>query len=201
MTNFDYYDEELFDIAYKIERFGYTTFGVNTGKCSVPGCDCPPPQGPPWFYSIGMLEHGHSEIVIVGDVPVHPCELFAFAFEHRHEGQPLPFGRGASATAAGATFTTIAIPRRCWADSSLVAYWHNYYRSVGWPAIDVQPAPFVQLVIADAAGRFPWDDGCDPTFAAAQPILADDDSAWPRENRAARRASERSQQRRRKRGR
>ena len=199
MTSFDYYDEELFDIAYKIERFGYTTIGVNTGKCAVPGCDCPPSSGPPWFYTIGMLEHGHPEIVIVGDAPGHPCDLLSFAFDQHHEGDTLPFGRDASMTAAGATFTTLAIPRRCWVDSSLVAFWHNYYRAVGWPPMDSLHAPFLQLVVADEAGRFPWDEGCDLAFITRQPIIEDDATAWPIENRATRRAEQRH--RRRKRGR
>jgi hypothetical protein len=196
MTNFDFYDEELFSIAYKIERFGFTTMGVNTGKCSVPGCDCPPPQGPPWFYSIGMLEHGHPEVVIVGDALGHPCELLSFAFDWHHEGESLPFGRDDCMTAGGATFTTLAIPRRCWAESSLVACWHNYYRAAGWPPMNGLRAPFVQLVVADEVGRFPWDDGCDSAFIARQPIIEDDATIWPLENRAARRADQRYRRRR-----
>ena len=162
MTNFDFYDEELFSIAYKIERFGFTTIGVGTGKCSVPGCDCPPHVGPSWHYSIGMLEHGHPEVVIVGATNELACELLSFAFDSHHEGESLPFGRDDCTPAAGMTITSLPIPRSCWADSSLVALWHNYYRSLGWPPMNGVHAPFVQLVVADEAGRFPWDDGCDP---------------------------------------
>jgi hypothetical protein len=199
MTNFDYYDEELFDIAYKIERFGYTTIGVNTGTCSVPGCDCQPQSGPAWFYTIGLLEHGHPEVVIVGDTPEHACELLALVFEGHQVGESLPCGRDDLAVLAGATVTTVPIPRRCWEDSSLVAFWHNYYRSIGWPPTNTLPAPFVQLVVADSAGRFPWDEGCEAALVAGQPIIADNERSWPRDNRASRRANERSQRRRRKR--
>jgi hypothetical protein len=198
MTDFNYYDEELFDIAYKIERFGYTTIGVNTGTCSVPGCDCSTQSGPGWFYTIGMLEHGHPEIVIVGASADLSCELMSLAFEGHHVGESLPLGRDDLTVLGGATITTIPIPRRCWAESSLVALWHSYYRPVGWPATDSVHDPFVQLVVADADGRFPWDDGCDAAFVTAQPIIADHETVWPRENRATRRANERSNHRRRR---
>ena len=199
MTSFDYYDEELFDIAYKIERFGYTTIGVNTGTCAVPGCDCPPSPGPPWFYSIGMLEHSHPEIVIVGADAQQACDLLRFAFDSHHHGASLPIGRDDCTTVSGRTITSLPIPRRCWADSSLVAYWHNYYRAIGWPPMKGLHAPFVQLVVADEAGRFPWHERCDPPLVTRQPIIEDDATAWPIENRATRRADQRH--RRRKRGR
>ena len=71
-----------------------------------------------------------------------------------------------------------------------------YRQSVGWPALDSVDAPVVQLVVADQEGRFPWDDGCDATLLENQPIIENDDSAWPRWNRAARRSSYRSKRRR-----
>jgi hypothetical protein len=59
----------------------------------------------------------------------------------------------------------------------------DFYGSVGWPPIDEFESPVVQLVLADAQGRFPWDDGCDAELVARQPIIDDDHSVWPRENR------------------
>ena len=196
MTNFDYFDEEMFGIAHKIARFGFTTMAVNTGECSVPGCPCPDSPGPTWTYSIGMLEHNHPEIVIVGAAPGQAYKLIDHAFRWHHLGLSLPFGRHDRTTAEGATITTVPVPDRCWTESDLMAYWNNYYRSVGWPAIDDFEAPVVQLVIADSAGHFPWDYDCDPDLHARQPVIEDDDSAWPRWNRASRRSRQRGRRRR-----
>jgi hypothetical protein len=196
MTNFDYFDEEMFDIAHRIERFGFTTMSVNTGECSVPGCSSPEHSGPTWTYSIGMLEHEHPEIVIVGAPLALAYELIDAAFEWHHAGLSLPFGRHGRLTTVGATFTTVPVPHLCWTESDLMAYWHNYYRTVGWPEIECVDDPVVQLVIADEQGLFPWDEGCEAALVERQPIIEDDDSAWPRWNRAARRSSHRSKRRR-----
>jgi len=198
MTNFDYFDEQMFDMAHRIERFGFTTMAVNTGGCSVPGCSSPEHSGPTWTYSIGMLEHEHPEIVIVGAPLAQAYNLIDLAFRWHHLGLVLPCGRDDRTTADGATFTTVPVPDRCWTESDLMAFWHNYYRSVGWPGIDCVDDPVVQLVIADEMGRFPWDERCDAGCVDSQPIIADDDSAWPRWNRATRRSSHRSNRRRRR---
>ncbi|MEO5838219.1 MAG: hypothetical protein ABIQ73_00830, partial [Acidimicrobiales bacterium] len=112
-------------------------------------------------------------------------------------GMLLPFGRDDRLTTVGATFTTVPVPDRCWTESDLMAFWHNYYRSIGWPTMDTDP-PVVQLVIADEVGLFPWDEGCDAGCIERQPIIEDDDSAWPRWNRATRRSGHRSKRRRRR---
>lgn len=195
MTNFDYFDEQLFAMAHRIERCGFTTMAVNTGECSVPGCSSPEHPGPTWTYSIGMLEHEHPEIVIVGAPLALAYELIDAAFEWHHAGRSLPFGRD-DRTAALATITTVPVPDQCWLESNLMAYWHNYYRSVGWPWIDCVDNPVVQLVFADQMGRFPWDEGCDPDLVGRQPIIEDDDSAWPRWNRGERRSTQRNRRRR-----
>ena len=196
MTNFDFYDEQLFDIAHRIETFGFTSFAVNTGECVVPGCAGGLVPGPTWTYSIGMLEHEHPEIVIVGAPLALAYELIDAAFEWHHVGLALPSGRDDRVSAFGTIFTTVPVPDHCWTESDLMAFWHNYYRPVGWPMIDRVDDPVVQLVIADEMGRFPWDDGCDAELVDRQPIIEDDDSAWPRWNRAARRSSHRSKRRR-----
>ena len=196
MTNFDYFDEQLFDIAHKIARHGFTTMAVGSGQCSVSGCDCPPNAAPTWAYSIGMLEHNHPEVVIVGETPERAYHLIDLAYQRHHLGLSLPFGRDDRTTALDATITTVPVPDRCWTESDLMAFWHNYYRTIGWPPIDGFAVPVVQLVVADAAGRFPWDEECDDDLRASQPIIQDDDSVWPRWNRASRRARQRSNRRR-----
>lgn len=196
MTNFDYFDEQMFDIAHRIERFGFTTIAVNTGECSVPGCSGPEHSGPTWTYSIGMLEHEHPEIVIVGAPPGLAYQLIESAFEWHHSRLSLPFGRQDRVSTVGATCTTVPVPDRCWLESNLMGYWHNYYGTVGWPHLGELDDAVLQLVFADEQGRFPWDEGCDAALVQNQPIIEDDDSAWPRWNRAARRSSARSKRRR-----
>jgi hypothetical protein len=198
MTNFDYFDEQMFAMAHRIERFGFTTMAVNTGECSVPGCSSPAHSGPTWTYSIGMLEHNHPEIVVVGAPLALGYQLIDAAFEWHHAGMSLPFGRDGLLGAFGVMFTTVPVPDRCWLESDLMAYWHNYYGSIGWPDLGVVDDAVVQLVIADEMGRFPWVDGCDAALVERQPVIEDDDSAWPRWNRATRRSNQRSKRRRRR---
>lgn len=197
MTNFDYFDEQLFDMAHRIARFGFTTMSVNTGECSVPGCTGTEHPGPTWTYSIGMLEHNHPEVVVVGALPAEAYPLIDLAFEWHHLGLSLPSGRNDRTTVLGATITTVPVPDPTWLDTNLMAFWHNYYVA-GWPDLGSFDASVVQLVVADDMGRFPWDDGCDNTLVERQPIIEDDDSAWTQPNRATRRSRQRSHRRRRR---
>ena len=194
MTNFEYLDEELFHMAHRIARHGFTTMSVNTGECTVPGCSCPQSPGPTWTYSIGLLEHNHPEIVIVGTPAARAYELIDAAFEWHHCDRPLPSGRDALISAFGTSITTVPVPDRCWIESDLMAFWHNYYRAGNWPPLDGVDNAVVQLVVADAAGRFPWIAGYDDP-PGGQPIIEDDDSSWPRWNRETRRARQRQRRR------
>jgi hypothetical protein len=108
----------------------------------------------------------------------------------------LPVGRDDRAVSSHGTITTVSVPDRCWIESDLMAFWHNYYRAGGWPALDSVDNAVVQLVVADAAGCFPWDEGFDPPHGG-QPIIEDDDSSWPRWNRETRRARQRDRRRKR----
>jgi len=195
MTNFDYFDEQLFDMAHRIERFGFTTVSVNTGECATPGCPSTVNPGPTWTYSIGMLEHNHPEIVVVGALPARAYPLIDLAFEWHHLGLALPSGRDDCTTALGATITTVPVPDRTWLDTNLMAFWHNYYQP-GWPDLGSFDAAVIQLVVADEMGHFPWDERCDGTLVESQPIIEDDDSAWSRPNRATRRSTQRNRRRR-----
>ena len=199
MTRFDYYDEELFAIAHRIQRHGFTMMAVNTGECARPGCTGEHVPGPTWTYSIGFLAHGHPELVVLGGAE-RGFELITRAFESHHRGYSLPFGRGVGAPFADVVVTTVPVPDPCWLDTSIIAYWHAYYSAIGWPPIDGYAAPVVQLVVADDSGRFPWDAGCDANVVAEQPIIVDDYSWWTPENRGARRTNQRDRQWRRKRG-
>jgi len=194
MTNFEYLDEELFHMAHRIALYGFTTASVNAGSCSVPGCECPQDPGPTWTYSIGLLEHNHPEIVIVGAPAAQAYQLIDAAFEWHHCDRSLPSGRSDFISAFGTTITTVPVPDRCWIESDLMGLWHNYYRAGGWPALDGVDNAVVQLVVADAAGHFPWDGAYDQP-PGGQPIIEDDDSSWPRWNRETRRARQRPRRR------
>ena len=197
MTSFDYFDEELFDLAYKIERHGFTMISVNTGECAAPGCTGEHVAGPTWTYSIGLLEHAHPELVVLGDAR-RGFELITRVFELHHDGLSLPLGRGAGAPLGDVLVNTIPVPDPCWLDTSIIAYWHAYYSAIGWPHIGGDAA-VLQLVIADDAGRFRWHEGCDVDVVREQTIIEDDWSWWTPEGQATQRTKQRTQQRRRRR--
>lgn len=58
--------------------------------------------------------------------------------------------------------------------------WHRHVFPAVLDFYRGQPVPVVQLVWPDAAGRWPWDRGCEPDCIAAQPRLWDRVASQPR---------------------
>ena len=194
MTNFDYFDETLFDMAHKIARFGYTTMSVNAGECSVPSCECFSSPGPTWTYSIGLLEHKHPEIVIVGAPPDRAYELIDLAYDGIRSAvrcrlvetiarlpqtrpsllwlSPIAVGWSPISWRSGTTTTALATGRHWmastfrWCNSSLLTTWDAFHGM----------ARTTRLAVANRSSRTTIRRGRDGIAKPAAPVNASVDA-------------------------
>lgn len=169
----DFFERQYLETIDRIERFGYTAMVVGTGQCSVPGCDCRP-EPYPYAYSLGFVEHDHPELVAFG-VPLSAVnDLMDPVMAGVRAGRPLAIGREHRHQLPDGPLVTLLPVPDLWVrrDPGRIGAWIDVFGP---------PLPnFVQVCWSDVCGHLPWDDGCDPAVAAAQPILADDPIRYPR---------------------
>lgn len=141
-------------IETMVARFGWAIQGVFAD----------PAAGQPTFsYTVGLYRtHGHPEIVIFG-VPPETAKTILNQVAGR-------FAKDGESIVPGARYDQIL------EEFPLVFIEAQGDRVVDWLFIydwfyRGQTPPVLQLVWPDTAGRFPWEDGFDHRFAAAQPLL------------------------------
>jgi hypothetical protein len=167
MDDFSKIDEYLFRVHSNLQRSGLhvtAVFGT--------------PTSPSWAYTIGLLEHGHPELVTIGLSPQSAHGFLAHAFDEAIDGIPLELGRDRHRTWDGSDtdlhVSFVEVPEILWQrPSSLVGTLHAYYGSRGgYPC-----TPRVcQLVWPDMDGRLPWEPGFDESLRRYQPLL--DQEPW-----------------------
>ncbi|MEX2133764.1 MAG: DUF4262 domain-containing protein [Acidimicrobiia bacterium] len=64
-----WHDQEDARIAATIRASGWAITYVGGESCSRPGCGCPPGDGPPFAYTVGMFGMGHPELLVFGVDP------------------------------------------------------------------------------------------------------------------------------------
>ena len=123
--------------------------------------------GPALGFTVGLTaSHGHPELVVVGlddasdGGATH--ELLAAAAEFIVDGRRFE---------AGATTTELLVDYEC-----AIAGVAPDARRTRLPFLETfygeRPFDVLQIVWPDRGGRFPWDDGCDPSLGTRQPLLA-----------------------------
>jgi hypothetical protein len=173
----DFFEQQRRDTIDRIHRYGYTAMVVGTGQCSVPGCDCRP-EPYPYAYSLGFSEHDQPEIVTFGLPLAHVNELMDPLFDAVEDGHPTAIGREHRHDLGGGLVVSLVAVPDLWVrrDPGRIGAWIDVFGP---------PLPsFVQACWGDRHGRLPWDDGCIPAVAAAQPILADDPIRYPTPTRS-----------------
>ena len=140
-----------------IDRFGFAMVAVGYGGCLEPGC-CGPQSLVPWTYSIGLWRSLGHELVVTG---LDPDRAF-HAIHQTVDG----LDRGVVAR-------TVDVPDG-WAacDPGRVGLWFGVTGRR-------RPPRFRQVLVADAAGRFPGDPDVNWWHALGQPVLADDPYGMP----------------------
>lgn len=158
MSDFDWYDEHLFNVDSMIERHGFATQYVIGER-----------DKPSWGYSIGFLAHGHPEVLVIGLDDVSTHGVLRLLFREIVAGVTRPVGREYDQTLKTDQLRLLPIPEVHWrGDSDLLASAVEYYRGVG-----MTPDGFraIQLVWATPSGHFPWDPECSTRWRRMQPIL------------------------------
>ena len=160
-------------IARGIAQRGLFMFSVGYGGCSVPGCNADPePQ--PWSYTVGRVERGHPEFVVLGLEPAHSLRVAEWADARGRLLAEVPMRLDGHLVRAD------AVPAE-WleCDPGRMGQWFAYYSTYS-AAGHRRPAPsLVQLVWADHDDHFPDHPKCDRFVVECQPLLALDPIGYP----------------------
>lgn len=159
MTKLDWYDEYLFRVHGFVEQCGFFIQGV-IGEGNNPS----------YGYTIGLLAHGHPELVVYGldDVSMHGA--LHCLYNEIVSGVHRPVGRDhEQALGDGGQIRLLPMSSHYWSnESTLLNTAVNYYSSLGWREQDFAA---LQFVWATPTGEFPWDAECSARFRHLQPIL------------------------------
>ncbi len=133
-----------------VHRLGWAIQYVAGEECSRPGCDCPPGDGPPFVYTVGLFGLGHPELLILGAPPETAAAVLNDLGERVRAGEAL---------LPGQLITFHDWPHRIIPESvpnpgDIVFSANDFYRQP-----DKHSVPVLQLTYDDTEGRFPWDDG------------------------------------------
>lgn len=124
------------------------------------------PDGPSFVYTVGLARRGLPELVVYGLPPKTARDVLLSAVRGIEDViATIPprtrlsgVLRGHDVALEGATTSTF--------DSRVERGAHEIHealRETGDDAVEVR-----QLFVPDADGLFPWDEGCDPAYAAKQ---------------------------------
>ena len=118
---------------------------------------------PAYAYTIGVEDLlTHPELVAVGLDGEFSSRLFAEFVDHLRSGGELPVSQPFVGMLGGELpCVLLPVDVDTHADWFVGAADHYSHR----------PFRMLQLVYPDASGRFPWDDGADPTVVASQVVL------------------------------
>ena len=178
-----YRDQFMHDMAATIQRAGFIAVGIGLGQCDVPGCHCAR-QTDQWIYTVGLVESGLPELVMVGAVPPDAQQLVANLARQLLAGGQLRYGEPLHDLHQPYILQPL---NEQWFthDPSRMALWVEHYGTGGHGHVP----QLVQVIWADNDGRFPGDPLCARACAQSQILLADDPISFPRPfNRAQRRS-------------
>jgi len=168
MDEFTTFDEHFFRIHSAIETFGFFTMAVRATTTR-----------PPWAYSIGFLEVGQPEVVVVGLHAGSAHQLICWAYHEMTHHGPVELGRQHTrpfVNGAGdeLPLAVLPVPDVQWEHpSDLTLHMRVYYEARGGYPCEPRVC---QVVWPDEDGRLPWDPGCDATVRAEQLLL--DAAPW-----------------------
>ncbi len=165
----------LLRLSTDIVHHGFAFVPVGFGTCSAPGCDCGTDDDS-WAYTVGLVELGLPEIIVIGLAPAIGAELVGrVVAEHRRGGRVI---LGAPMWVDGVLVKLVDVPPEWLAhDLDRMTMWVGHY---GPGRSELRIPPVAQLLFADGDGRFADDPGCDPLVAELQPVLRDDPAAYPK---------------------
>lgn len=132
------HDEFLAGVDERIERFGFTMVGVE-----------PDPDHPPWLYTIGLVEHHHPELSVLG-LPVRlGFEVLDALAREVLAGER--FQPGDEAVVGGVHFRFDRVDSRLW-EGDMFNQWKQYYAWRG----DITPLPSALDLVLYHAPDLAW---------------------------------------------
>jgi hypothetical protein len=135
-----------------IRHYGWRTLSVGAAQ-----------DEPSFSYSTGFVYSVAHPEVIVFDFPTALAhDVFGTIFKQVRAGRRFSTGEPHDGVLSGESVYLVPVRREAVAE---------YLFSVEW-FYNGGAVPCVQLVWADGAGRFPWQDGFDSIVAALQPDLS-----------------------------
>jgi hypothetical protein len=143
--SFTRFDRIFLEKSAEIERSGFAHINVAE------------PNGVySYSYTLGFHRLGHPELIIAGMCQHHLSEAARFVFDAATGGSSLPIGRDHPILFDGGSFVLDPIPD-VWLTTApnLVLMWWDHFGRTEVPAL-------VQLVMADDAGRMPWENRSGP---------------------------------------
>ena len=169
-----YRDQFMLNMAAAIHHQGYMAIAVGSGACSVPDCECND-VGQAYTYTVGLVERGQPELVVLGATPDSSHFLIDYAVKQIYPGHSLAYNRkqmlnGHAFMLQQANYMWLAY------DVDRMAMWVNHYAS---GRRELTLPQVTQIVWADSKNRFPGERGCDRSCVAAQPLLAKDPYSYP----------------------
>lgn len=148
-------DELLSGFEQRIETFGFTMMGVDSGVKS-------------WVYTIGLLEtFGHPELVVTGLGMASAAGLFDGIVDRIRKGETFS-PVSPDSTLNGHPFRVSAVHPTQWVHGRF-AMWTNYYGERGF--LPAQPAA-IQILWPNDDGVFPPDRDFCHDHRNCQPLLA-----------------------------
>jgi hypothetical protein len=143
-------DQEDAHVAATVRRHGWLIRYVGGDTCSRPGCDCPPSDGPPFAYTVGLFGLAHAELLIFGVPPETASAVLNDLGERVRSGEALM---------PGDLITFDEWPHRIIPEpvpnpGEIVFDANRYYQRPDEFSVQV-----LQLTYDDTEGRFPWEEG------------------------------------------
>ena len=163
-------------IAASVASHGFAIMAVGYGQCMEPGCCGGQRSRQPWAYSIGFVERGETELVLLGLDVLSAHDGMSWVFDRSTMGFSVPVNAIDPLDKIGLKLVDVPFDWLA-TDPGRMAMWFVHYDSGPFSS----QAPDVrQILWADKSGRFPDDPQCDPKVVAAQPVLSVDPIGYPK---------------------
>ena len=137
-------------ITQIVRRHGWFIEYIGGGACSRPGCSCPPDDGPPFAYTVGLFGMNHPELLIFGVSPESAATVLNTLGYRVIAGESLLPGMEIEIEG----WDRRIVPEVVHNPGEIVFSANDFYQRP-----DEYSVPVLQLSYTDDEGRFPWEEG------------------------------------------
>ena len=153
-------DQENAHATAMIRRYGLYVPYIGGDECSRPGCECPPSDGPPFAYTVGLFGLAHPELLVFGLPPETAALVLDVLASRIEDGDNLLPGQMIELDEWHHRIVPEPVPN----PGEIVFEANRYYQRP-----DEYSVPVLQLSYDDPHGRFPWEEGYDARLPQPRP--------------------------------